>query len=52
MLSGMANTRGDQTMVKTVAAVAMKRSGWGQKTSWAGLNEDSLVDKKQKMIAD
>jgi len=39
-------------MVRTVAAVAWKRSGWAHKASRAGSNEDSSVDKKQKKIAD
>jgi len=50
--SGMANIRGDQTMARTVAAVARKRSGWMPKASRAELNEDSPVDKKQKRVTD
>jgi len=50
--SGMANIRGDQVMTRTVVAIARKRSGWQQKASRAGPNEDSVVDKKQNRIAD
>jgi len=50
--SGTANIRGDQAMVRIVAVVAQKRSDWTQKASRVDPNEDSLVDKKQKRIAD
>ena len=44
--SGMANIRGDQTMARTIVAVAQKRSGWAQSTSQASPNKDFSVDKK------
>ena len=48
----MANIRGDEAMTRTVAAVSRERSGWVQKTSLAGPNGDSPVDKMQKRIVD
>jgi len=52
MPSGTANIRGDQAMVRIVVAVAQKRLGWTQKASRVDPNENPLVDKKQKRIAD
>ena len=49
---GMANIRGDQTMAKTVAAIACKRLSQMPKASRAIPNEDSPVDKKQNRVAD
>jgi len=48
----MANIRGEQAMSRTIAGVALKRSGWMPKASRINPNEDSLVDKKQKRVGD
>jgi len=45
--SGMDNKRGDQVMARTVAAVAWKGSGWAQKASRAGPNEDCVQEAEE-----
>jgi len=45
---GMADIRNNQAMVRTIAAVTQKKSGWMTKTSRAVSDKDSHVDKKSK----